>query len=697
MSDSSKLPTTRAFDLRAAGADRAAAFTRQANGDLVVDMAFASDVPYERWWGVEILDCSKGAVRAQRLEDGAPLLFNHDWDDIRGTHVPGSLRFDDDGRVRGQVRISGATQAGRDAVALVEGGVLTKASVGYRIHKVIEVSTKKSADGEAVTTEREIDGALFERLVKAHAVQHTRDGVGVAGDLQAFRRALDEAAGPFDRASDDEPTIFRVVDWEPYENSLVTIPADNGVGVGRSLETRAAAAPEPTNPTVAAPAAPASQPAALPAAPKEGVRMDTNQVAGEPTRLDPLEVEKQRRTAIGNLCKANNIDSRVEDQWVRDGTRLEEISGKILDIIEERGKARPTAASDLGLSRAETQRFSLFSALRYLRRPTPENSAAAAYELDCSRTLAKRLGREDSGNIFVPGEVLQRPLGEAAQRAMATQPGSKGGYLVDTTNMGFIDILRNRSVAMSMGARRLPGLVGNVSLARQTGKGSVTWQGGDGTSVTATDQTLGQLSMTPKTAIAITDVSEQLMRQSTPAAEGFVMADLAADIAIDGVDYSVINGTGGAQPLGIKNTTGITSAQDASSATYAKMLAFPAVAGGLNAIKGNPGWVTNVAGASVLMQKQRFSSTDTPLWEGNLLDGSLCGFRAMSSEQLASGNIIFGSWDEVVIGEWGVLELATDTGGTRFNAAQVGIRAMWMVDVLVRYPQAFVVSTSLSA
>jgi hypothetical protein len=97
------------------------------------------------------------------------------------------------------------------------------------------------------------------------------------------------------------------------------------------------------------------------------------------------------------------------------------------------------------------------------------------------------------------------------------------------------------------------------------------------------------------------------------------------------------------------------------------------------------------------MQKQRFSSTDTPLWDGNIMDGSLVGFRAMSSEQLSSGNLIFGSWDEVVIGEWGVLELAMDSGGTRFNNATVGIRAMWMVDVLLRYPQAFVVSTNLSA
>jgi HK97 family phage major capsid protein len=232
---------------------------------------------------------------------------------------------------------------------------------------------------------------------------------------------------------------------------------------------------------------------------------------------------------------------------------------------------------------------------------------------------------------------------------------------------------------------------------RQTGKQSVTWQAGEHTSVTAGDQALGQLSMTPKTAIAITDVSEQLLRQSSPSAEQFVMADLAAVIAIDGVDAAAINGTGGAQPLGVKNTTGITSGQDAATVTYAKALAFPVAAGAVNAIRGNPGWVANIAGAAILMQKSRFSNTDTPLWEGNLLDGTLVGFRAMSSEQIASGNLIFGSWDELVIGEWGVLELATDMGGTRFNTATVGIRAMWMVDVLLRYPQAFVVSTNLSA
>ena len=485
---------------------------------------------------------------------------------------------------------------------------------------------------------------------------------------------------------------FTATDWQPMEFSIVTVPADASIGIGRAADEQAVPVQiTRTNPTPA-------QPAKTTGAIMAEVQNAPAGAAADEKSTSAMEFERQRREAIINLCKANNIDERVQVQWVTRGTALDVIAKEILDVVQERSKIE-TSASALGLSKGETQRYSLFRAIRAMHYGSrdPRVMQEAAFEIECSNEVAKKLGRGNTANILVPGEVLSRPVGsDAAQRAMATQPGAKGGYMVNVENMGFLDILRNRSVAMRMGARQLTGLTGNVFFPRQTGKATVTWQGGEGTSVTATDQTLGQLSMTPKTAIAITDVSEQLLRQSSISAEQFVMADLAAVVAIDGVDNAVINGTGGAQPLGIKNTTGITSGQDAATATYAKILAFVSTAGALNAIRGNPGFVTTTAGAAKLMQVQRFTSTDTPVWTGNMLDGQLVGFNAMSSEQLASANLIFGSWDEVVIGDWGVLELSMDTGGTRFNQGQVGLRALWMVDVLVRYPQSFVVSVNLS-
>jgi HK97 family phage major capsid protein len=619
-------------------------------------LSFSSEHPYERWFGTEILDHNPKSIRMDFMKSGkAPLLMGHDARLVIGIIEKAAIDTKDK-MGRADVRFSRSAFAS-EKLADVDDGILVNVSTGYRVHEMV---LEKQSD---------------------------------SGDT------------------------YRVTDWEPLEASLVGIPADPTVGVGRS----AAVLNVDTGTNVSSGSAAAALAQVLkqgnaeitsrisesvPSTPQgKVVIMETpNAAAGASAeKISAVEAERERREAIIALCSANKIDARVERQWIEDGIPLQgknSVADQILRVTEERCKAKPTGAADLALSRSDTQKYSILRAMRVLRwgHLQPKFRDEAGFELECSQQIAKQLGRNDAGtNILIPTDVLRRPIdAQIAQRAMATTPGSKGGYMVNVENMGFIDILRNRSVATRMGARTLSGLTGNVMFPRQTGKATVTWQGGEGTSITATDQTLGQLSMTPKTAIAITDVSEQLLRQASPSAEQFVMADLAADIAIDGVDNAVINGTGGSQPLGIKNTTGITSGQDSATATYAKVLAFISAAGAVNAIRGNPGFVTNITGAVALMQRQRFTSTDSPLWEGNALDGQLVKFNAMSSEQLASGNLIFGSWDEVVIGDWGVLELSTDTGGTRFNQAQVGIRALWMVDVMLRYPQAFVVSTNLS-
>lgn len=603
------------------------------------DLSFSSEYPYKRWFGTEILDHDPKSVRMDFMKSGrAPLLMGHDQREVIGIIAKASI----DGKTkvgRASARFGRSSQA-EDKLRDVDDGILVNVSTGYRVHEMVLEKSTESED------------------------------------------------------------TYRVTDWEPLEASLVGIPADPSVGIGRTstVETEVRQVVTEQVTTVSEKSVSTTAQVATGVVMTEQV---TAAAGNSAENISAVEAEKQRRVAITNLCKTYGIDARAEAGFITAGTRLEGDGGvieEIMKVMEERGKQKPLEAARLGLSGSETNRYSLFRAVRALKWGGQDRRFVeeAAFEYECSREVGKRIGRTTS-NFLVPSEVLQRPIGEQAARAMATTPGAKGGYLVNVQNMGFIDILRNRSVAMNMGARVMSGLQGNVTFPRQTGKVTVTWQAGEGVSVTAADQALGQLSMTPKTCIAITDVSEQLLAQSSPSAEAFVMADLASDVAIDGVDNAVINGTGGAQPLGIKNTTGVTTGQDAATATYAKVLAFPAVAGGVNALRGNRGWVTNTAGAVVLMQKQRFSSTDTPLWEGNMEDGTLVGYRAMSSEQLASGNLIFGSWDEVLIGEWGVLELSTDNGGTRFNTAQVGIRAMWMVDVLLRYPQAFIVSTNLSA
>jgi HK97 family phage major capsid protein len=640
--------------------------------DLVVDLSIASQAArVERWYGIEILEVSPKAVRVATLNDGASVLFNHDWNDLRGTHVAGSVRADSDKVLRGQVRLTSATQAGRDAIALVEGGHLSKVSTGYRIHKVVERSKKR--DGSS--SERELDGEAFERLLEAH---------GETRDAGAFRRALDSRFGGFER-TDDELPEYTVTDWEPYESSLVTVPADRSVGVGRM----------PTLPPSLSPAeSPATSGVAKMAETNAaaGNSADTNtqhQAAGQgEQRSAPVDgqravdLERNRRRGIENLCKANKIDDNIRDHWIGTGLSVEAITDDLLTILEERGKSNPQSDAKLGLSAGEVKRYNLMAAIRAT---AEKNWTNAGFELECSRAIGQRLQRmPDPNRFFVPFEV-QGARAPGARRDLSVASG--GGELVGTDNMSFIEVLRNRSVAYRMGARRLSGLVGSVTVPRQTGQATPVWLSSETATVTESAQTFSQMALSPKTVGAYTEISRQLMLQSSPDAESIVTADLGAVAAL-AVDVGVLRGSGASgEPTGIVTTSGIGTVTG-TSFDYAKVLEFQSDVASANVVPAAGGYVTTPAVAVLAMTRTRFSNTDTPLWDGNLWDGRMAGFQAMSSNQMAAGTMLFGDWSQVVVGEWGVLEVEVNPFAN-FQAGIIGIRALVSIDVGLRYAAAF--------
>jgi hypothetical protein len=55
----------------------------------------------------------------------------------------------------------------------------------------------------------------------------------------------------------------------------------------------------------------------------------------------------------------------------------------------------------------------------------------------------------------------------------------------------------------------------------------------------------------------------------------------------------------------------------------------------------------------------------------------------------------FGDWAKMVVAEWGVLEVETHPFAN-FPAGIIGVRAMYSVDVGVRYPAAFSRADSIS-
>lgn len=169
------IPDSLARRLDQGRAERALLVERSAIDDAArtATIAFASETPYERFWGVEILDCTPRSIRMDRLNGGANLLCDHDPKDVIG--VVESVQIGPDRIVRAVVRFGKSARA-EEVWQDVRDGIRRNVSVGYLIHTAQLIET------------------------------------------------------------DEGRETYRVTDWEPYEVSLVSIPADASVGVGRSSE-----------------------------------------------------------------------------------------------------------------------------------------------------------------------------------------------------------------------------------------------------------------------------------------------------------------------------------------------------------------------------------------------------------------------------------------------------------------------------
>lgn len=567
-----------------------------------VELAFSSEAPYARWWGTEILEHTAAAVDLTRLKTGGPLLCDHDTRDQIG--VIESVRIDADRVGRAVVRFGKSARA-EEIFRDVVDGIRRNVSVGYSIDDL--VLAEKSGDEET----------------------------------------------------------YRVTRWTPYEVSLVSVPADFSVGVGRAAE-----------------------PAIIP----QEKQMTQAAIETTTAPLDVAKIQAEARTAeqkrAGEII-AIGAQFNLQDmasEAVRSGAPVDAFRADVMNKLSSRPLPKPTA--EVGLSGQEAKQYSV---LRAIRAMVDRDWSQAGLEREVHQAICKRAGVSEApnGGFYLPYEVQ-------AKRDLTAGTPSAGGYMVATENLAgsFIDLLRNRTVLAQLGATMLTGLQGNVTIPKLSAGGTAYWLANEGTAITEAQQTIGQLALTPKHVGAYTEVSRQLMMQSSPSADALVMNDLAKVLGI-AIDLAGFEGSGGSgQPLGISGTGSIGSVTG-TSIDYAKVLEFQTDVAGANALASNCAYVTTPAVAALLMQRVKVSSTYSPLWTGSVLDGEMVGFRAASTNQLTAATMIFGDFSQVVIGEWGMLELALNPYAN-FAAAISGIRAIQTVDVGVRIAGAFSRATSIT-
>ena len=555
------------------------------------EFPFSSEFPVSRYFGNEILSHESDAADLSRLNDGAPLLFNHNPDRVIG--VVERAYIDGDKR-RGYARVRFSRNAfAQEILSDVKDGVLRNVSFGYSIDKMEE-----------------------------------RNG----GD-------------------------FVATSWSPYEVSVVSIPADSSVGIGRSLKTQPAASAAPT-------------PDPLPV--MENTTPDLAVV-----RSEAIEAERTRIADISALCTKHNMDE-LGRQLVESGRSIDEARAAVLDKMNIHQEPVTMSAAEIGLSAQESRNFSFLRAINYLANPTDRSAReAAAFEIEASDAAAAKLGRQSRG-ITIPQDVLRRDLNVGAATA--------GGNLVATElDAGsFIDLLRNASALDQAGATVLTGLTGNVAIPRQSGAGTAYWVAESG-APTESQQSVDQVSLTPKTVAAFTDYSRRLMLQSSIDVENMVRTDLATVLALK-IDLAGLYGTGtNSEPLGLKLTTGVgTEDFAAATPTFAEVVALESDVATANALMGSPVYLMNAAMRGSLKTKQKDAGSGLFVMEGDLVNG----YRGVLSNQVASGDLWFGNFADLIIGYFSGLDLMVDPY-THSTSGTVRVVAMQDVDIAVRHPESF--------
>lgn len=637
-----------------------------------VSMVFSTDTPIRHWFGYVVLDHSKDAMMLDRLNSNGPYLRNHNWDAKLGKVLQAAT----DGHQGTATAKITRNPIGEEFINDFEDGLETGVSVGFFIHKMV-----------------------------------------------------------LEEETDNEVT-YRATEWEPIEISDAFIPADVGCNYIREL-TGASAARFPELPPIEANSTANNSPA------ETETRSAENPPVQPPAEPQPLTevrtVKSMDQTQEQKILAYGQMMDEVE--MARDFIAAEKTEAEFRTAVQEkRQKASPQLDNGpvVDLNPKERQRYSVARAIladANIRAGKKDSCFELEVSEDARTALASRAPNyKNMGGVVIPTGVALRGseaaltaqrrgfdnLGAMAFRSMAreqqmlnllqragldTLTDTSGQELVFTEQGTFIDLLRNKAMVIQLGATVLPGLVGNVAFPKQIGAGTFSWVAeNSGSDTSESNLTLDQVTLSPKTGQTTTSYSRQLLAQSNVNVDGLVLADIALITGL-GIDRAALHGLGSSnQPKGLYAQSGVNGVAFGGAITFAKVVECESSISAANADIGTMAYLTTPEIRGKAKTTQRFSSTDG---QGIWHNGEMNGYRAEATNQLSkvmnasavsggSGHgFIFGVWSELLIGEWGALEIVTDPYRLK-KQGMIEVTGFVMVDETVRYGEAFSKGTGLT-
>lgn len=329
------------------------------------------------------------------------------------------------------------------------------------------------------------------------------------------------------------------------------------------------------------------------------------------------------------------------------------------------------------ISAKERDAFSLSNLLRNMANDRPRGS----FETELLHDLAQREGRAfDPNRVRVPWALLRRDM---------TAAGSSGSqYIVGTDNTVVADALRPWSVTVSAGINVMGGLTGNVTIPRTTSDATGQWLSSELDPISASQPTIGQVSLTPKTAAALVTFTKLLDRLQ-PETEPFIRAHLLRVLG-QMVDAAVLNGSGASgEPQGLALATGIDT-ESGTSLAHAGTLAMQAAVAAAGAEV--TAWIGDPLARKTLAGRDRGTDGGRFIWD----DDRVLGRPAYATQSAPANSLFAGDWRQVVLGSWGSgIDISTDAY-TGWTTGAITVRVLATMDVAIPHPAAFSVSSSIT-
>lgn len=307
---------------------------------------------------------------------------------------------------------------------------------------------------------------------------------------------------------------------------------------------------------------------------------------------------------------------------------------------------------------------------------------------------ARALGQDVNG-VGIPQMLLSRRDNSITQ---PTQPEDGSAVKAQDTVRPIIDLARPKSVLRSLGATFLLGLVGDIGVPSLSQGAKSTFKGEIET-LDKSNQKFKDAKMTPHRMGTWVRRSKQFLAQTSPGIELLLRSDLEKSV-VQELERVAINGDGqDNEPLGILNYSDILQlvlGANGAAPDRDTLVLLEALVEGQNLALDSSGYLINVATKAKLKRTKVDAGSGLFLMNSNTeLNGYPVQVTTNVPRDLSKGTsnsklsaAIFGDWSQLLIGQWGGLDITVDNI-TLAKQGQVEIIIQTFHDVLAAQPKAF--------